>query len=278
MDIQEDFAVLSDSYNDPETFKYIADTSKERYSEYKKAHHVWINDIEDGKFRDSLESVRKNKKIISAIKQQFQGSSIYPVTEGDEIYWSASPKEATGSDRSLVDCHYDSPFSIMPTGGVVYYRIIIAMNENNSVTTIFPSENKRVKMSTGDFHGLDYNKDWHCVEGSILPNNYRVLLKLHYLVVPQGTHQMWVDWVRFINVSWTKISRAAMRMSADPHTPIESLVAMFVNFSRFVFNNINTILIYLVGVFLVIFAISKRAFLTKKYRQGLNFSTRRYGR
>jgi hypothetical protein len=149
------------------------------------------------------------------------------------------------------------------------------MNENSSVTTIFPSENKRVKMSTGDFHGLDYNKDWHCVEGSILPNNYRVLLKLHYLVVPQGTQQMWVDWVRFMNVSWTKISRAAMRMSADPQTPIESLVAMFVNFCRFVFNNINTILIYLVAVFILIFAISKRAFLTKKYRQALNFRTRR---
>lgn len=117
------------------------------------------------------------------------------VEEADEVYWAVSPRDATGSDRSLVDCHFDSPLGWFPTGGVVFYRIIIATNENNDVVTVFPGEDKRVKMSTGDFHGLDYNKDWHCVEGKIPPGKFRVLLKLHYVVTPPGS-EAWEDYVR----------------------------------------------------------------------------------
>lgn len=254
----EEFAVLSDSYNDPETFKYVSETSKERYSQYKKAHHEWIDKVESGKFRDSLESVRKNESIMNAIKRKFPGTHIQPVTEADEIYWSASPKEAKGSDRSLVDCHYDSPFSIIPTGGVVYYRIIIAMNENDTVTTVFPNEDKRVKMNTGDFHGMDYNKDWHCVEGSIPPDKYRVLLKLHYLVIPENTQQYWIDFVRYINVAWTYLSRETMRMSADPKTLFEMLIGFLVNISRFLFNNFNIIIVGILTVYVVIKLFLKR--------------------
>jgi len=259
MNFLEEFAVISDSYNDPETFKYISETSKERYSQYKKAHHEWIDKVEPGKFRTSLESVRKNEAIMNAIKKKFPGSYIEPVPEVDEVYWSASPKEAKGSDRSLVDCHYDSPFALIPTGGVVYYRIIIAMNENDTVTTVFPNENKRVKMNIGDFHGMDYNKDWHCVEGAIPADKYRVLLKLHYLVIPENTQQFWIDMVQYINVMWTRLSRETMRMSADPKSPFEIFIGYLVNVSRFLFNNFNIILVCILAVYVV-----TTIFLTKK--------------
>jgi hypothetical protein len=258
----EGFAVLSDSYKDPETFKFISETCRERYSAYKKAHHVWINEIETGKFRDTLETVRQNRAILSAIKTKFPGFIIQPVTESDEVYWSASPKDALGSDRALVDCHYDAPFGVIPTGGVVYYRVIIAMNENNTVTTIFPDEDKKVKMNTGDFHGLDYNKDWHCVDGTIPANKHRVLLKLHYLVIPQNCQKMWIDWVRFLNVNWTYLSRATMRMSADPKTPIEQLVGIFVNVCRFIFNHITSFAAFVGLFFLVVFIIVKKKLIT----------------
>jgi hypothetical protein len=267
----EGFTVISDSYNDPETFSFISKTSNERYNIYKKAHHEWINMVESGKFRDSLESVRQNQAIINSIKKQFPNTSVEPVTESDEVYWSASPKDAKGSDRSLVDCHYDAPFAIIPTGGVIYYRIIIAMNENNTVTTVFPNEDTKVKMNTGDFHGLDYNKDFHCVEGSIPPDKYRVLLKLHYMIIPHDTSQFWIDWVRFINVKWTQLSRETMRMSADPKTPIETFVGAIVNICRYIFNNIYTIGVYLLISILIILAfvyvprsITKKMFKIKK--------------
>ena len=271
MDDVEGFAVLSDSYNDTETFNFISETSKERYKEYKKAYHEWINKVEPGKFRNALESVRQNDAILNSIKKKFPDSRIEPVTESDEVYWSVSPKEAKGSDRSLVDCHYDAPFSVIPTGGVIYYRIIIAMNENKTVTTVFPEEDKKVKMNTGDFHGLDYNKDWHCVEGTIPADKYRVLLKLHYMIIPHNTQQVWIDWTRFINVTWTHLSREAMRMSADPKTPFETFIGSFVNVCRYIFNNINTIAFYLgLLIMFIIFFVNRSAiknvFNIKKFK------------
>ena len=54
------------------------------------------------------------------------------------------------------------------------------------MSTVFVDEGLRVKMGLGDYHGLDFNTDLHCVEGAILPGKVRVLLKLHFMVVSPG--------------------------------------------------------------------------------------------
>ena len=250
----EPFAVISDAIQDEGTLDSIGSVCKQRYGHYTKAHHEWINSIEPGSYRQSLEKARTNPTLFKAMEARFPHSKILPVTESDEVYWSASPKEAKGSDRSLVDCHYDAPFSVIPTGGVIYYRIILAVNENDTVTTIFPHEDKRVKMNKGDFHGLDYNLDWHCVEGSIKPGHYRVLLKLHYLIVPEGASSLQASFIRWINVAWTVGSRATMRMSADPQNFLEAFVGWIVNICRYIYNNTNAKVVGIV-VLLVLAAV-----------------------
>jgi hypothetical protein len=214
----------------------ITKISEIRYKDIKTANHEWVNILDDAQFKKYIDNIRYSETILNKIKEEFPNTNVSNVTEGDEIYWAVSPKDAKGSDRSLVDCHYDSPFVFFPTFGVIYYRVIIATNENNDVTTVFPHENKKVKMSTGDFHGLDYNKDWHCVEGQIPPDKYRILLKLHYLIVPPGS-EPYANYVKSINVWWTQVSREAMRMSANPKTFTEYIVALIVNISRIVFNH-----------------------------------------
>ena len=240
--ITEAFAVTSGQIKSDEHLNYITNIAKERYSQYKTAHHEWINSVEQSKYRSALDAIRIDPEIFKTIQGKFPGATIKSVSEADEIYWAVSPKGAVGSDRSLVDCHYDSPFALFPTGGVVFYRVIIACNENHTVTTTFPDEDARVKMNTKDFHGLDYNKDIHCVEGSISEGKYRVLLKMHYIVVPPGSESYEV-FVRNINVWWTILSRETMRMSANPVAWYEYIVAFIVNFCRVIFNNFYMILI-----------------------------------
>jgi len=232
----------------------ITKTAEQRYAGIKTAHHEWINKVDDPRYLDALNRVRYSQQILNKIQETFPEQQIYNVPEADEVYWAVSPKDAGGSDRSLVDCHYDAPFAVLPTGGVTYYRVIIATNENNDVTTVFPhADNTRVKMSTGDFHGLDYNTDWHCVEGQIPPGKYRVLLKLHYLVVPTGSEH-WASFVRGINVWWTVVSREMMRMSAQPKNWMETVVSMIVNVARVIFNNSHAVMaiaIFLIGIYYV---------------------------
>jgi hypothetical protein len=247
--MQESFAVISGSIKDDTDIKIITEIAKDRYAEYKTAHHEWIDKVDNIKYRQALNKVRTDPDIFSKMKQKFPNSTIKPITEVDEIYWAVSPKGATGSDRSLVDCHYDSPFSLIPTGGVIFYRVIIACNENNTVTTVFPDENVRVKMGPKDFHGLDYNKDIHCVEGTIPEGKFRILLKLHYLIVPDGT-SYYEPFVKGINVGWTVLSRETMRMSANPKNVWECIVALIVNICRIIFN--NCYLFFLILLFIVL--------------------------
>jgi hypothetical protein len=246
----ETFAVISGEINQTNTgdLETITKTAKDRYSSFKTGHHEWINSIESSEYRSALERIRRSPDIVNKIIEKFPASTVKAVTEADEIYWAVSPKDAVGSDRTLVECHYDSPFALVPTGGVVFYRVIIACNENNTVTTVFPNEDIRVKMTTRDYHGLDYNKDWHCVEGKIPAGNYRILLKLHYIIVPKGS-EAWEDYVRWMVVKWNIFSRETMRMSAKPQNMLETIVAMIVNASRIFYNNIYTVLfIFLVSV------------------------------
>lgn len=231
----ESFAVISGSIKEDTNVKLITDVARHRYSTYTTAHHEWINKVEPSKYRDALDTVRSDPEIFAKIRERFPNSTIKTATEVDEIYWAVSPKGAVGSDRALVDCHYDSPFALFPTGDVVFYRVIIACNENNTVTTVFPDENMRVKMGPKDFHGLDYNKDIHCVEGAIPEGKYRILLKLHYVIVPPGK-EAYEPWVRWLNVTWTVLSRETMRMSADPKNWWEYIVALIVTICRVLFN------------------------------------------
>jgi len=241
----EGFAVISGVIKSDSDLNYITETAKARYLNYKTAHHEWIDKVEPSKYRTALDNVRTDTDILSKIRERFPNSEIKPVTEADEIYWAVSPKDANGSDRTLVDCHYDSPLAWVPTGGPIFYRVIIACNENNTVTTSFPNENVKVMMNTKEFHGLDYTLDFHCVDGSIPKDKVRILLKLHYLVIPKGT-EAYEDWVRNINVLWNSFSRETMRMSAEQDTWFKYIVANLVNSWRFLFININYIITVLI--------------------------------
>jgi len=265
----EGFAVISGSIGQDDDLKYITKVASERYAKYTTAHHEWIDKVESSKYRDALEKVRADGAIMEKIQSRFPNTTIKPVTEADEIYWAVSPKGAVGSDRSLVDCHYDSPFSWFPTGGVIFYRVIIACNENDTVTTTFPDEDVRVKMNTKDFHGLDYNKDIHCVEGVIPKDKVRVLLKMHYLIVSPGS-ESWESYVRFINVAWTVISRETMRMSANPVFWYEHIVALIVNVSRTIFNNFYTSIFILIIAYCVLYTAMYSTKIQKTLRKLLS--------
>ena len=261
--------ILTGSYNDKSNLnkvtEFMVNNSKNEQGKYL-ANHIWVNKINDPNILTLVDSIRTSNEIIDTFKKQFPKYKIKNVTESDEIYFAVSPKDANGSDRSLVDCHYDAPFSILPNFNILFYRIILACNENNHVTTIFPNDDVKVKMNTGDFHGLDYNKDYHCVDGQIPPNKNRVLLKLHYLLVPEeNSSDLAEKFVRFSNTKWTSLSRDFMRMSSHPNNIFEYMAGSLVNISRFAFNNMY-ILLFIIILLCIYFYKPFNTYITKKFK------------
>ena len=213
----------------------VAAFMKARSSGSHTADHIWALDIRDAGVAQSLASVARG--IAESLGERFRASKIIGVPEVDEVYSAVSPRSAGGSDRSLVDCHYDAPLGWLP-GSAVFYRVIVGCTDNIHVQTSFPQKSIDVVLSTGDFVGMDYSRDLHCVRGSIPEGQARVLLKLHYIIAPAGTEEMLTTHlIRRTNIVWTRMSRYLMRASADPTGPVEHMVALLVNMSRVLMNN-----------------------------------------
>jgi hypothetical protein len=246
-------SVLTGKYNNTKDLDKITEYMINRSNGSLLADHIWVDKIDEPIY-DIVNKVRTSDEIYQTIKEQFPNHRIKNVNESDEIYYAVSPKYAGGSDRSLVDCHYDAPFGLLPNFNTIFYRVIVACNPNENVITSFPDENVHVKMNTGDFHGLDYNKNYHCAEGEIPENKSRVLLKLHYILIPEDypNNTFSENYVKFINVTWTDLSRNFMRASANPTNIKEHCMGLTVNFLRMIFNNIYTVILLLITFYLIL--------------------------
>jgi hypothetical protein len=211
----------------------IQDRVYETCKDETASKHMWVVDMGDA-IRDDVWRMKTCRCVVDPIRKIFGDRDIRPVEIVDELYWSASPLEASGSDKSLVKCHRDGPFDFFPSETAVWYRIIIAINDNDDVITHFPKAGMSVKMSKGDFHGLHYDRDTHCVEGSIPKGKYRIIMKIHYLITPRS-QTVAGDAMTSIYAlgerAWANASRNVMNASVDPKNSFERGIAFFVNFS-----------------------------------------------
>ena len=239
--------VLTGYYNDKFDLDYISKYMINLSQSKKTAFHVWCNDS-DKTTIDIINKVRNNKILYDALKNKFPNMKIKNISEVDEIYYAISPSLASGSNRLLVDCHYDAPFRFMPNNKILFYRIIVACNENKDVETSFPNDNIKVIMNTGDFHGLSYNDDMHCVVGAIPKSKHRILLKLHYMLIPNeyDDNTFYEKFIKYINIKWTIFSRNIMNSSTDSNT----ISSKIVNTSRYLYNNIYLVIFI---VFILVF-------------------------
>jgi hypothetical protein len=225
------------------------------------SNHEWCENVKNIKVYDSINSIRHSNYIHDAIQNNFKNYKIKNVKEVDEIYYAVSPKYAKSSDKLLVDCHYDAPLPLkFFKDRPIFYRIIVACNENTSVITSFPNANIKVKMNTGDFHGLDYNTDYHCVEGEIPINKYRVLLKLHYILIPNNypENSLYESFIKNINIYWTIISREVMRMSSKPKNIFETIIGYFTILCMKTANNISYVVLIILIILIILYFIKKK--------------------
>lgn len=255
--------ILSENYPNKSELQIISEYTLGLKKQNKiSGGHVWIADILDNNITNVISNIKTSNFILTQIQKLYPDYLIKTVDESDEIYYSVSPLDATNntssSNKTLVDCHYDSPFYYLPTDGIIFYRIILACNPNKSVFTMFPNNKIKVTMDDGDFHGFDFNKDKHCVDGVIPENNYRILLKLHFLLLPPNYKNYSnitfnENYVRFINVQWNYLSRELMRYSSNPISVTQYAAANLVNYSRIIFNYLCMIILLIILTIVLIY-------------------------
>ena len=221
-----------------------------KFANNDRSRHFWIDSLRPLSIKRQIDVIRNHPSLLSQLKKTYKGYKIVPVHQSDEVYLSVSPDKRKGSDKALSDCHYDAPFAMVPQGGNKFIRMIIALNYNDSVYTQVGKQ--KSVLSTGDFNIIDYNRDYHCVHGSIPHGRYRLLLKLHFVLVPENSSEAATQFCIDINNWWIHASRTIMNMSINPQTFGEHSVAYIVETARLLYNNANLTISSLLLLLLIV--------------------------
>jgi hypothetical protein len=164
---------------------------KQNLSQYILTH-LWYTDLEPN-IKDLFLNIIKNKKIIDMFKNLLGKDYIIDALyDMNEIYVSPLSNNTKDlSDNILYTRHIGGPFFYIPFASC--YRVIIGIDDNRDIMTVFNLTSEKYIIKTGDVIGFDFNRECHYItpiwyKDSIDKNNtnnkYRIILKIHYCVYP----------------------------------------------------------------------------------------------
>jgi hypothetical protein len=103
--------------------------------------------------------------------------------------------EKNASDNIFYTRHIDGPFFYIPFASC--YRVIVGLDDNRDIMTIFNIVPETYIVKTGDVVGFDFHRECHYISPIIwndgitqetdikeLQIKYRVILKIHYCIYP----------------------------------------------------------------------------------------------
>uniref|UniRef100_A0A6C0CFD1 Uncharacterized protein n=1 Tax=viral metagenome TaxID=1070528 RepID=A0A6C0CFD1_9ZZZZ len=163
--------------------------------------HKWYKDLPQD-IKEMFYNTAKDKKIIEMFRRLF-GASGYKIDilhDMNEIYVSPPSNnnkdfEKNASDNIFYTRHIDGPFFYIPFASC--YRVIIGLDDNRDIMTIFNMTPETYIIKTGDVVGFDFHRECHYISPIIWNTDakaadtlatqekkYRVILKIHYCVYP----------------------------------------------------------------------------------------------
>lgn len=156
--------------------------------------------------KEMFYNTTKDKKIIEMFRRLFgssdsggsssdsgSGYKIDILHDMNEIYVSPQKDfEKIAADNIFYTRHIDGIFFYIPFASC--YRLIIGLDDNRDIMTIFTMTPETYIIKTGDVVGFDFHRECHyispiiwntdAVAATLEKKNYRVILKLHYCVYP----------------------------------------------------------------------------------------------
>ncbi len=194
-----------------------------------KTYHQWYDDFSP-EIKQLVSRLQEDPFWKKTCPSQ-STCQIINVKEMDELYYSKAPgvkrKDlflygATGN----FDPHIDGIF-MFP--GVRFYRILIGLTPNTSVETHFLNLDVQHKIQPNDYIAFDFDKALHQVVNTKNEpsNDYRILLKLHFLVCDSCTpNSTYLSIVKDSYIVFEKITRYFMQTGTEPKTYYQFLVGL----------------------------------------------------
>jgi len=168
-----------------------------------KTYHEYIEQS-PVEIKTAFDSIKMGD-ILKKMLHFYPGCVLESIDGMNEIYITAIG--SVGSDRVFETEHLDGPFFFLPFCTVL--RCVFALRGNKSIITKFPEANMQVVLHTNKFVAFDYNRDAHFIwkDPNIHDNGKRILLKLHYLVVPRYMPRPIVNLYKNVHTRYNQFMR-----------------------------------------------------------------------
>jgi hypothetical protein len=155
----------------------------------------------------------KTGSILQTLEAKYN-ASLETVDGMNEVYISCIG--ATGSDKVFETNHIDGMFSLLPYCTVL--RVIVALQGNRSIYTEFPISKQSMNAATNQWIGFDYNRTPHyIIQKGDEDSTYRIILKLHYIVVPDGVPSWLIGFYKRLHVAYNSTLRLLFVKSQKPN-------------------------------------------------------------
>jgi hypothetical protein len=169
-----------------------------QYPSVSTSTHWWFKDLPSD-IKDLFYNIAKDKKIIEMFRKSIgKGYYIDLLHDMNEVYVSPPSNHnkdfvKNASDNIFYTRHIDGPFFTIPFASC--YRVIVGLDENKEIMTIFNLTSQSYIIKTGDVVGFDFHRECHYISPIIWNDEakptettkhpkYRVVLKIHYCVYP----------------------------------------------------------------------------------------------
>lgn len=199
--------------------------------------HVYIDKLSPQVQKIIDSSIRKSPEIYSSICNQFVVCNPKPLADSDELYLSHFNYDA-GGDQGLFDKHYDGNLRFLQDATVV--RALVYLVSENDWVVVFRDSEKRKNFRSYEYGILDFNREYHWVEGSKAnaTDPPRVLLKINYLVCPNCSQA----YEMFVTLSYKAVFftvKATMEWAKSPKTVLQKSCGILFNNGFRLLNNIH---------------------------------------
>ena len=209
------------------------------------SHHWWYSKLPNN-IKSMFETISNHSNLYTMFSTIFDPNYyiIEPIYEMNEIYITGNERknEMIQSDRVFFISHIDGPFIWIPFVSV--YRCLIGINENNKITTHFPTINECFKINKGDALAFDFNREIHYIsEKNIEDSEPRVTLKSHYCIYPK--YLKWLGKIMYkCNAIYNHVFRNLFLNTIEPDTWLKRFNSILVVYSTHLFVFIETFIGY----------------------------------
>lgn len=171
--------------------------------------------------RDRFEYIQ-NGHIMRKLKHLYIDNIVENIDGMNELYISAIG--SNGSDKVFETMHIDGPFCFLPFCTVL--RCIVAIQGTPNIITAFPFVTQEHALLTNDYLAFDYNRDTHFIyeKPGTITRDSRILLKLHYLIVPRFIPRSVANFYKKTHVLYNSFMRTTFLASQK-----DSLLAKTIN-------------------------------------------------